>query len=362
MKKIIVFLSILILLNSCNLNNYQKYSKKSIVSGFNTFIELTAYTKNQEEFNYYYHIMMEEFNHYHRLFDIYNNYNNINNIKTINDYAGKDKIFVEQEIIDLLMFSKFINNNIDDNFNITAGSILKEYHNYRNQGKELNNQNKLGKIPDYQKLNQLKKHIGFDKLIINNSEKSIFITDKKTSLDVGGIAKGYAVEKIAIKLKKLGLKYGVINAGGNIKIIGLKPNNKKWNIGVQNPKSQIETLINFFPKTNQSIVTSGNYQNFYIDENNQIIHHIIDLKNLKPANHFESVTVIVNDGGLADALSTTFYILNYQQGKILLNKLQKQGIEVGLIYISKNKLNDNSIKKNDFYITYNDNITKLLIK
>lgn len=362
MKKIIILIFCLFL-TSCTKEKLQKFSKKSLDTGFNTFIELIAYTESEEEFNKYFKIMVDDFEKYNRLFDIYHNYDGLENLKTINDNAGIKEVVVDQEIIDLLLFSKNFQSNISSVFDISSGSVLREYHKFREQGQELNSEGKFASKPDLNNLKQLAKHIGMDNVEIDDNKNTVYIKDKETSIDVGGVAKGYVAEKIAIKLEKEGLKYGVINAGGNLKIVGPKPNNQKWTAGVQDPKGEVGSLIGFYVDGKQSVVTSGNYQNYYIAENNEIIHHIIDLRSLTPANNFESVTVVVNDSGLADALSTTFYTLNYQEGAQLLKKLNNQGLEIGLIYVSKDKLSDdNYIVVNQLYVSYNDTIKDLLIK
>lgn len=358
MKKIILIIA-LILLASCNKIELHKFNKKSIDSGFNTFIELIAYTKDQEEFNQYFSIVVEEFEYYNRLFDIYHQYEGMNNLKTINLAAGKEKIVVDQAIIDLLQEAKQFNKTISPVFDISSGSVLQLYHHYREQGQSLNQEGQFGPLPDLQLLAERRLHVQLDNIQIDESSNSVYISDPETSIDVGGIAKGFAAERIAIKLKEIGLKHAVINAGGNLRIIGDKPDGKKWTAGVQDPKGEVSSLIGFYVGENQSVVTSGNYQNFYLAENNLLIHHIIDLETLLPAQHFESVTVVVEDSGLADALSTTFYTLSYQQGLELAKKFNG----IGLIYVSKEKLSDeNYIEVNGLYVTYNQTIKDLLIQ
>ena len=144
-------------------------------------------------------------------------------------------------------------------------------------------------------------------------------------LDVGAIAKGYSVEKVMNKLKSMGLKSAIISAGGNVKAIGspLEKDKNKWGIGIQDPKFDSDKVdIKEVIFSNETCaVTSGDYQRFYF-VGDKAYNHIIDPKAGYPKDKIKSVTVLCNDSGLADFLSTSLFLMDVEEGKKLLEKVE----------------------------------------
>lgn len=367
MKKnvFIIILVFLFCLLSCKKQEELKMFKKtSVNSGFDTFIELISYEKNQEEFDKKFEVVTSNFLSYHKLFDIYHNYENINNLKTINNMAGVKAVKVDNEIINLLKQAKKLYDITEKVFDISCGSVLKIYHKYRDEGLEKNAAGKLGSTPDENTLKNAYNYCGFKYLEIDEKEKTVFLKDKHVALDVGGLAKGYATEKIAQKLKDEGVKNAVINAGGNLKILGNKIDGSFWKTGITDPSQKVPSLLNFNAYENSTVVTSGNYQNYYIGPNKEKIHHIIDFtKTLRPANYFDSVTIITTDSGLADGISTTLFCLPYEKAMKLIPILEKAfNIKIDAVFASGKKINENSIFSNNYYINYTDNLKKSIIQ
>ena len=143
------------------------------------------------------------------------------------------------------------------------------------------------------------------------------------SLDVGAIAKGYATEQVADKLAANGLVSGILNVGGNVRAIG---NNIKtgepWSVGIQNPDSESEeAILNLVNLEEASMVSSGDYERYYTVDGKRY-NHIIDTKTLFPAENFTAVTVICEDSGMADALSTAIYCMDFEQGLELIQSIE----------------------------------------
>lgn len=355
----------LLLFSGCsNKNNQKLYQKTAFDCGFDTFCSLNAYVSDETTFNEYYNQMVEEFLMYHKYFDIYHEYEGINNLKTINENAGIKPIEVDQIIIDLLKEAQAIGTLSLNRFDITSGQLLKVWHNYRDQGQIANQNGEDGEIPSEQELLDASIHHGYEHIIINEEKQTVYIDDPNIQIDVGGIGKGYATELVANKLQSEGLQNAAINAGGNQKIIGPKANGDGWNVGIQNPAiklNQDESVIAVIDDVKEnSVVTSGDYQNYYLGPNEETLGHIIDFKTLKPANHYHSVTIITKDSGLADCLSTTLFALNYEDGKLLIEKLSHEyQIEINYIYISDEPLDQTSIKSktlHEYYLTYSPNL------
>lgn len=339
MRKLLCAILCIELLSGCG-SSLKKYSSTATNLGFDTVVSFTGYTENEATFQKYDDIMRKEFQRYDKLFDKYNSYDNLNNIKTINDNAGKKAVKVDKEIINLLKLSKQYADITNQQFDITMGSVLSIWHDYREAGLLANQKNEESKIPSMQELQNAKKHSGWKHVEIDDKNSTVFINDKNVSLDVGGNAKGYAVEQIAKKLEEAGLKHGILNGGGNIRLIGDKPDSDYWSVGIQIPNLQAQetdSLISLKVDGSQSFVTSGDYQRFYMYDG-KIMHHIIDPTTLLPARHCRSVTVITKDSGIADILSTTLYTISHEDGVKLLKELkEKQNIQADAVWVYDNE-------------------------
>ena len=345
----------LTLMNNTNLN-----------CGFDTFCRLDAYVSSEDEFNTYYNTMVDDFRYYHELFDIYNSYDGVNNIKTINDNAGKKAIEVDQNIIDLINLAKEISKLSDGAFDITSGSLLKVWHNYRDEGKDLNNDGYYGNTPSIKELEAAASYHGYNHIIVDDDNNTVYIDDENISLDVGGIGKGYAVEKVAQHLESIGLKYGSVNGGGNQRIVNTKPDGSGFNVGIQNPRGENSSIIAVLKnQSNKAVVTSGDYQNYYIAKDNIVYSHIIDPSTLFPANHYYSVTIAIDDSGLADCLSTALFVLDYNEGLSLIEKIkEKYDKDIIVVWITSKPLSDSSIQSsidNSQYITVTDNFKDQIV-
>jgi thiamine biosynthesis lipoprotein len=368
---LVIFLTITILLTSCgnfekitdnNKNVIEKFSKTTIDSGFNTFLNVIGYCENEAEFLEYFKIAVNDFQIYNKLFDIYHNYEGINNIKTINDNAGIKAVIVDPSIIEMLDLAKEFSDLSNNEFDVTYGSVLKIWHKYRNSGISYNNDGEYGPIPDFSILEAAAVDTGWQFVEIDYEKNSVFITNPNTSLDVGSIAKGFTSEKVAIHLEELGLLYGVVNAGGNNRTINGKPDGSGYVVGVQNPNGETPTLLSVVsPSESCSFVTSGDYQNYYIGTDKKTYHHIINPETLYPSTYFNSVSIICKDSGIADAFSTTLFTLSYIEGSKLINQYNKNNpdnsIEViWVMAIDKQFETENSLISQNYFVVYTDGL------
>jgi thiamine biosynthesis lipoprotein len=266
---------------------------------------------------------------YHRLFDIYYEYDGINNIATINKNAGKTPIKVDNRLIDALLYAKEVYYLTNGATNIAMGSVLKLWHNARENG--ISNPMDA-ELPDKALLTEASKHTDIEKVVIDKEQSTVYLADGQMSLDVGAVLKGYAVEMLGKFLKQNNLTSYVINVGGNIKTIGTKPNGTGWVTGVTNPDKSAQSFAATIEIKDTSCVTSGDYERYFtVDGTNY--HHIIDPKTLYPARYFSSVTVITENSALADALSTALFVMSEQEGRALIQNLSgRQYISVFWVY------------------------------
>ncbi len=334
MKKIIyiiITIFLLFILTSCkkpkqeSKNQYQKM----YFEYFDTVVTIIGYEKNEDLFKEKLQIIEPLLKKYHHLYDIYYEYNGINNICTINKKAYINPIVVDQEIINLIKYSKSLNKITNNMFNIAMGSVLKLWHDEREYASEYPYD---AKLPDREALANASKYMNIEDIIIDEENSTVFIKNEYTKLDVGAIAKGYACEQIAKELFKTGTTSYIINLGGNIKLLGSKNEKENFVVGVQNPIPGDSSVIQKFSLANYSVVTSGSYQRYYTVDNVNY-HHIINPKTLMPANYYLSVTVIAKDSGLCDALSTALFNMTIEEGTKIISTLD----DIYVMWVDSNK-------------------------
>lgn len=183
--------------------------------------------------------------------------------------------------------------------------------------------NNTGTIPDETAIKQAVSHIDYKNVIIEKNQ--VRLKDSKASIDLGGIAKGFIADKMKARLKELGAKSGIINLGGNVLLIGSRPDKAAYTVGIQRPFSDDGTALFTIKAKDVSVVTSGTYQR-YFEKNGRIYHHILDISTGYPYdNGLDSVTIITKDSTRADALSTTVFAMGPDAGLDYVNSLN--GVE-----------------------------------
>ena len=247
---------------------------------------------------------------YHQLFAIYHEYEGLNNLKTINAHPG-EAIEVDRAVIDLLTDCKAYYELTDGRVNAAMGSVLQLWHEARNDGLD---DPMHAYLPDAEALAEAAKHTSWDSVVIDPENSTVTITDPALRLDVGAIAKGWSVQRVAETAPE-GL---LISVGGNVCATGPKDESgTPWVVGVQDPDGGSAYLHTLY-LTKGSMVTSGDYQRTYLVDG-EFYHHIIDPDTLYPGRLWRAVTVVCPDSGLADALSTALFLLPMEEGQKLLD-------------------------------------------
>lgn len=279
---------------------------------FDTVTRIVQYTDDEEGFAETAEFIRDELEEYHQLYDIYNDYEGIANIKTVNENAGIAPVKVDRRILDLILAGKLYYGETGGRVNIAYGAVLSIWHEYRTEGIEdpLN-----AKLPPMELLEEAAGHTDISDVIVNEEESTVFLKDPKMSLDVGAIAKGYAVERITQLLEAKGIESLLFSVGGNVRAIGGKDEDKTpWRVGIQDPERPNQTAnLHILDLVEKSFVTSGSYSRYYTVDGKRY-HHIINPDTLYPAEYFDSITIICLDSGRADALSTAVYNMPFEQG------------------------------------------------
>ncbi|MEE0969985.1 MAG: FAD:protein FMN transferase [Clostridia bacterium] len=304
-------LGLLVFLTGCPKPAHKAESKGMVYfTYFDTVSYIYSYAgDSNEEFEANCNAVAAVLGEYHRLFDIYHEYSGVTNLCTLNSLAGADWTQVDEKLIDFLLYAKELYAKTNGEMNIMLGSLLRIWHDSREAA---SSDPASAYVPETAVLDEAERHTSIDLLEIDKEAGAVRISDPEASIDVGALGKGYATEIAARLLYEMGVSGYVLNIGGNIRIIGEKNDGSGWNTGIKNPQNP-ETYANYITISDTSCVTSGNYERYFTLDGVRY-HHIIDKDTLMPAEYFSSVTVVTPNSGLADALSTALFCMDYESG------------------------------------------------
>ena len=322
MKKIITALIavFILLFSSCQRDAEPKLEKFTAYyfDYFDTATTIVGYAESREAFDEICADITDELSEYHRLYTIYTRYNGLNNLYTINNTEGA--VEVDQKIIDMLTFAKEAYTLTGGNTNIAMGSVLSLGHAARTHGER---HPESAVLPDVEKLKAASLHTDIENLVIDKENNTVTLLDSDMSLDVGAVAKGYAVEMVAKSLEEKGISGWLLNIGGNVRAVGARPDGTKWTVGIENPDAtgEDDAYLAYLAVESEAVVTSGSYQRYYYVDG-KAYHHIIDPETLFPGENYRSVSVVCDSSATGDALSTALFCMTYEEGSALVNSLE----------------------------------------
>lgn len=326
MKKYIGILALLLILVGCS-KDKEKYTS-TFYDTFDTQILYVEYSNSEKNFNKNAEFVKSEFVRLHKLYDNYKSYEGINNVMTINLNAGKQAVKVDEDLFNMIKFSLDNYDKVLGKTNIAMGKVLDIWHNIRkeNEGKD----DKEIVLPKSEDLIEANKYTDIKKIILDEENKTVYITDPNMSIDFGAVAKGYAVEIVAKELEEKGIENASINAGGNVRTIGNPGDGRKtWGVALQNPDVESSDYLDvLYIEGSKSIVTSGDYQRYFTKEGKKY-HHIIDPSTLWPSETYAAVVVVTKDSGLADLLSTALYLSTKDEAEQIISNYDD---EIGIIW------------------------------
>ena len=330
-KTIIVIIAAAVVFSGCGSINDGAKTKFSdqYYDVFDTVVTVTAYCKDRKSFDVVNAVIHKELYSRHELFDIYNEYEGLNNAATLNRLAGTGALTeVEPELAELIAYTKTVYEHTGGKVNAAMGAVLKLWHEARTLS--LDDPSKAY-IPSMDDLKEAAKHCGMDDVYVDLQNSRVRLDDPEMSLDLGAFAKGWAVEKVAQLIESQAEDWAakgvggiIISAGGNVRMIGSKPEGT-WTVAIQDPDSPDgSAYIAVIENASGSVVTSGAYQRYY-EYNGRKYHHIIDGETLMPEDRYLSVSVQTADSGCADALSTALFNMDPEEGMAFAEGLE--GVE-----------------------------------
>jgi thiamine biosynthesis lipoprotein len=227
-------------------------------------------------------------------------------ISTINALAFSQELIISQEIFDLLSLSKQISALTNGAFDITYASVGYLYS-YPDKTK-----------PSDAQIAQLLSAVNYKLVVLDEENTSVRFLHKDVKIDLGGIAKGYAVDNAITLLSDLGITNALVTAGGDTRLLGDRLG-KPWIVGIRDPRDRNKQAV-VIPLAQSAMSTSGDYER-YFEQDSQRFHHILSPKTGKSTHEVQSVSIIGPQSVYNDALSTAVFVMGLQQGIGLINTL-----------------------------------------
>jgi len=229
----------------------------------------------------------------------------------INKNAGIEPVKVDAELFNLIERAIGISKLTDGAFDISYASMD---HIWKFDGS-------MTEMPSEEEITASVGKVGFQNILLDKENSTIFLKLKRMKIGFGAIGKGYAADKAKSLLIKKGVSSGIINASGDMNTWGKQPDGSEWKVAITNPLNK-DKVFALLPITNGAVVTSGNYEK-YVKFNGKRYTHIIDPRTGYPSSGIISVTVFAPKAELADALATSVFVMGKEAGIDRINQLPK---------------------------------------
>jgi len=242
-----------------------------------------------------------------RIDDLMSTYKPGSLISKVNRNAATLPVPVNEELLLLITLSLEYSELTEGAFDITYASVGQHYD-YRK-----------GKFPDSEQLAKTLPAIDYHHVRLNHADASVSFLRKGVRIDLGGIAKGYAVDRSIGILQQAGIRNALVSAGGDTRVIG-KRWDRPWNVGIRDPRRQ-DKIVSLIPLEDSAISTSGDYER-YFEKDGVRYHHILNPGTGKSSRGVHSTSIIGQTSINADALSTSVFVLGVKKGLQLINSIE----------------------------------------
>jgi thiamine biosynthesis lipoprotein len=277
------------------------YSENAGIMGTNIYAEVWAETPVQGELAL--RAVMAEME---RINQLMSPYIDTSELSLINAKAGQQPVVISDEMFELLDKSVNISELTKGAFDITFASVGYLYNYKKNQR------------PDEATIASLLAAINYKYIKLNKPNKSVVFTHDKVKIDLGGIAKGHAVDNSISLLERMGIMHGLVTAGGDTRLIGDR-RGKPWIVGIRDPRDEQKQAV-VMPLQDSAMSTSGDYER-YFEEDGKRYHHILSPKTGKSTYDVQSVSIIGPSSTYNDALSTAVFVMGLREGLGMINRI-----------------------------------------
>ena len=229
-------------------------------------------------------------------------------VSQVNARAADGPMHISRELFDLLATAKEYSKLTDGAFDITYASVgyLYDFRKHRR--------------PDEQQIQKALPAVNYEHILLDEAAQTVKFTQPGVRIDLGGIAKGYAVDLGIQALQRLGITHAYVAAGGDSRIIGDRFG-KPWLVGIRDPRKGPDSVIARIPLVDAAMSTSGDYERFF-DEDGVRYHHIIDPHTGHSASKVRSATVIARTAIRTDGLSKTAFVLGPERAMEIYNRIE----------------------------------------
>jgi len=278
-----------------------------------TFVEITALGEDRSLLS---SAVSAAFSEVGRVESLMSRFSPDSDISRINAAAGVAPVSVDPEVFALLERSVRISELTDGAFDTTVGALSGLW----------SFDPAAPRRPSVDELAERLPLVGYEKISLEPDGHRAGLAEAGMMIDLGAVAKGYAVDRAVAVLAERGVGMALVNAGGDLRALG-PHHDRPWQIGVQDPRHP-ERLLGWLPLSDRALASSGDYENFVIIEGKRY-HHLLDPRTGQPASLCRSVTVIAPEAWLADALSTAVFVLGPERGLAVIEGLS--GVEVLIV-------------------------------
>lgn len=328
--------------SGCALRPESSYDKSGMA--MDTTISLRATGSNARE------AVEESFSRIAELDALASSQNPNSDVSRINTAAGKEFVQVDPAVYEMISYAKEYSAKSNGEWDITVGAITRMW----------NIGNADQHIPPQEEIQSALGLVNYQDILLRPEDHSVMLAKTGMAIDLGGIAKGYAVDEIRKIYDKHQIKQGLINMGASsMYAVGTNQKGTAWNIGIKHPRSEEkDTYLGIVSIQDQFLSTSGDYERFFIQDGRRY-HHIFDPRTGYPADSgVMSDTVIINadvahGGMLSDMLTTIIFVMGPQQGVDLIRNMDGVECEItatdGTIYMTPGFKKQFSDMNGDFH-------------
>jgi FAD:protein FMN transferase len=287
-----------------------------------TEISLTAWTADDARAEAAFVAVFGEFD---RLDTMMSVWKDGSDVLRINAAAGDHAVPVNAETREVLKVAREVSDLTDGRFDVTFGALSGLW--------KFDNQDKDGSIPDRREVLERLPLINYRDVDVDNRAGTVFLKRRGMRINLGGIGKGYAVDRSVEILRRSGLRDFMIQAGGDM-YVGGRRGDRPWRLGIRDPRGPADKSFAMLDLADGTFSTSGDYERFFIKDGRRY-HHILDLSAGEPARGCRSVTLVTERAVVADALAKGVFILGPDEGMALIERTA--GLQ-GVIVSAKNEV------------------------
>jgi thiamine biosynthesis lipoprotein len=268
-----------------------------------TIIEITAYGNGNEA------AVKAAFDEFRRINGLTNKFDESSQVSKVNQVAGKEKVQVDPDVIAMLKLARSRSEQLNGALDVSVGA-LTELWGVGHKGEF---------VPSEAEIKEVLPLVDYTLIEIDDQANTVFLPKPGMQIDLGAVAKGYANRKAIDALKARGIKAALVNAGGDVRIIGKRSDNQPWRIGVQDPRNSEGIAAKLAMNDWDVLETSGDYQRFFIKDGVRYS-HIIDPRTGYQPRELASVTIVAKSDNQVDILSTAMFVLGVEKGQQLLKQ------------------------------------------